>query len=153
MSNGDLQGLYQELILDHSKNPHGRGLLENPTAQSHQLNPTCGDEITLSISVVDGKIEAIGWEGHGCSISQASASLLATLLPTSSVTEADVLLQDFRTALRSRGQIELDEERFGDAVALNGVSRYVARVKCAMLGWVAFEAALADAQATRPDNN
>jgi nitrogen fixation NifU-like protein len=151
MSNDELQSLYQELILDHSKNPHGRGLLENPTAQSHQLNPTCGDEITLSVRVVDGQIEAIGWEGHGCSISQASASLLATLLPTNSVAEAEVLLQDFRTALRSRGTVELDEERFGDAIALNGVSRYVARVKCAMLGWVAFEAALAESTTSAAD--
>lgn len=147
----DLQSLYQELILDHSKNPQGRGLLHNPTAQSHQLNPTCGDEITLSIRVTDGQIEAIGWEGHGCSISQASASLLATLIPGNSVTAATALLDDFRTALRSRGTIELDEERFGDAIALNGVSRYVARVKCAMLAWVAFEAALADAQTPRPE--
>ena len=151
MSNDELQSLYQELILDHSKNPHGRGLLENPTAQSHQLNPTCGDEITLSVRVVDGQVEAIGWEGHGCSISQASASLLATLLPTNSVAEAEALLQDFRTALRSRGQIALDEERFGDAIALNGVSRYVARVKCAMLGWVAFEAALAESTTNAAD--
>jgi nitrogen fixation NifU-like protein len=151
MSNDELQSLYQELILDHSKNPQGHGLLENPTAQSHQLNPTCGDEITLSVRVVDGQIEAIGWEGHGCSISQASASLLATLLPTNSVAEAEVLLQDFRTALRSRGTVELDEERFGDAIALNGVSRYVARVKCAMLGWVAFETALAESTTNAAD--
>jgi len=146
----DLENLYQELILDHSKNPQGRGLLENPTAQSHQLNPTCGDEITLSTRIFDGRIEAVGWEGHGCSISQASASLLATLIPGNSVADATALVEDFRTALRSRGTIELDEERFGDAIALNGVSRYVARVKCAMLAWVAFEAALADAQSAQP---
>ncbi len=90
-----------------------------------------------------GVIEAVGWEGHGCSISQASASLLATLLDAVPVATAQELLEEFRAAMRSRGQIELDEDRFGDAIALNGVSKYVARVKCAMLPWVALEHALA----------
>jgi nitrogen fixation NifU-like protein len=143
MSTEDLQGLYQELILDHAKHPRGRVPLEAPTARSHQVNPTCGDEVTLSVRVRDGTIEAVGWEGHGCSISQASASLLATLVESITVDEAGTLLEDFRVAMRSRGQVELDEERFGDAIALNGVSRYVARVKCAMLPWVALEHALA----------
>ena len=143
MSADDLQGLYQQLILDHSKHPHGRAPIENATAQSHQVNPTCGDEVTLSVRVVDGVIDGFGWEGHGCSISQASASLLATLAQAMPVGDATVLIEEFRTAIRSRGQIELDEDRFGDAIALNGVSRYVARVKCAMLPWVALEAALA----------
>ena len=139
----DLDGLYQQLILDHAKNPHGRVPLDSPTSQSHQVNPTCGDEVTLSLRVENGVIEAIGWEGHGCSISQASASLLATLIDSVPVTEAESLLEEFRTAMRSRGQIELDEDRFGDAIALNGVSKYVARVKCAMLPWVALEHAMA----------
>ena len=138
----DLQGLYQQLILDHYKNPHGRVAIDSPTGSSHQLNPTCGDEVTLSVRVHDGVVEAIGWEGHGCSISQASASLLSTLVETVTVDDAGVLLEEFRTAMRSRGTVELDEDRFGDAIALNGVSKYVARVKCAMLPWVAFEAAL-----------
>jgi len=139
----DLDGLYQQLILDHAKNPHGRVPLESPTSSSHQVNPTCGDEVTLSLRVEGGVIEAIGWDGHGCSISQASASLLATLVDTLPVVEAESLLEEFRAAMRSRGQIELDEDRFGDAIALNGVSKYVARVKCAMLPWVALEHALA----------
>jgi nitrogen fixation NifU-like protein len=139
----DLSNLYQQLILDHAKNPHGRVVLDSPTASSHQVNPTCGDEVTLAIEVRDGTLFAIGWQGHGCSISQSSASLLAQLLEGTTVTEARSLLEEFREAMRSRGTIELDEERFGDAIALNGVSRYVARVKCAMLPWVALEAALA----------
>ncbi len=143
----DLENLYQQLILDHYKSPHGRVLLETPTAQSHQVNPTCGDEVTLGIDVHDGVITALGWEGHGCSISQASASLLATLIDQTPVDDATALLEEFRTALRSRGTIELDEERFGDAIALNGVGRYIARVKCAMLPWVAFEHALAESRA------
>lgn len=142
MSTEDLQGLYQQLILDHAKSPHGRGLLTSPSASSHQVNPTCGDEITLTLEVRDGTILTIGWDGHGCTISQASASLLSTLIEGVSVSEATSLTDDFRTAIRSRGQVELEEDRFGDAIALNGVSRYVARVKCAMLPWVALEDAL-----------
>lgn len=147
MSSGDLSALYQQLILDHGRNPHGRVTLEHPTASSHQLNPTCGDEITLSIQVDAGTIARVGWIGHGCTISQSSASLLSTLVEGRAVGDTRVLLEEFRTALRSRGAIELDEERFGDAIALNGVSRYVARVKCAMLAWVALEHALDSAEA------
>jgi len=136
----DLQSLYQELILDHSRTPHGFGLREEIPAQSHQLNPTCGDEITLQVHrSADGGVEAIAWEGHGCAISQASASLLAEGL---TVDELEVRIAAFREAMRSRGTIEPDEELLGDAAALGGVSRYVARVKCAMLAWVAAEDAL-----------
>jgi len=139
----DLQGLYQQLILDHSKSPQGRVTLDSPTVSSHQLNPTCGDEVTLSLEIRDDVIVAVGWDGHGCTISQASASFQAGLIEGLPVAEASDLLEEFRTSLRSRGTIELDEERFGDAIALNGVSKYVARVKCAMLSWVALEDALA----------
>lgn len=137
-----LANLYQQLILDHAKNPHGRVTLEHATASSHQVNPTCGDEITLSLEVRGESIAAVGWTGHGCSISQSSASLLSQLIEGVTTTEAHSLLDDFRIAMRSRGEIELDEDRFGDAIALGGVSRYVARVKCAMLPWVALEHAL-----------
>lgn len=139
----DLDGLYQQLILDHAKHPHGRVTLESPTASSHQVNPTCGDEVTLSLEIREGVIAAIGWEGHGCTISQASASLLSLQLTGSTVADARATLDSFREAMRSRGEIDLDEDRFGDTIALNGVSRYVARVKCAMLAWVALEHALA----------
>jgi nitrogen fixation NifU-like protein len=143
VSSAELEGLYQQLILDHAKHPHGLGLPASATASSHQLNPTCGDEVTLAVRIEDGRIADVGWEGHGCSISQASASLLAVQVAGATVEDARADLEVFRTALRSRGRIDLDEERFGDAIALNGVSRYVARVKCAMLAWVALEAALA----------
>ena len=139
----DLQGLYQELILDHSRTPHGYGLRGEVPAQSHQLNPTCGDEITLQVHRgADGTIEAIAWEGHGCAISQAYASLLAELAEGLSVPELEVRIAAFRDAMRSRGTIAPDEELLGDAAALGGVSKYVARVKCAMLAWVATEDAL-----------
>ncbi|MFD7869812.1 Fe-S cluster assembly sulfur transfer protein SufU [Microbacterium sp. NPDC059771] len=139
----DLQSLYQELILDHSRTPHGYGLRDEIPAQSHQLNPTCGDEITLQVHRGDdGTIDAIAWEGHGCAISQASASLLAELAEGLSVAELEVRIAAFRDAMRSRGTIAPDEELLGDAAALGGVSKYVARVKCAMLAWVATEDAL-----------
>ncbi len=138
----DREGLYQQLILDHAKSPRGRALLESPSGRSHQVNPTCGDEVTLTVRVEKGVVRAVGWEGRGCSISQASASLLSTLLEDVTLEDAAMLLEKFREAMRSRGQVELDEITFGDAIALNGVSRYVARVRCAMLPWVALEDAL-----------
>ncbi len=147
-----LESLYQELILDHSKRPHGKGLAdETPhTASSHQRNPICGDEITLRVRVSDDGTEVteVTWDGAGCSISQASASMLVSLLEEEGRmprAEASALVEGFREALRSRGELPLDEEVFGDAAALSGVSKYTARVKCAMLAWVAFEDALARA--------
>jgi len=142
----DLQNLYQELILDHSRTPHGFGLREEIPAQSHQVNPTCGDEVTLQVHrAPDGTVEAIAWEGHGCAISQASASLLAELAEGLTIDDLRTRIDAFREAMRSRGKIEPDPELLGDAAALGGVSRYVARVKCAMLAWVAAEDAIAKA--------
>jgi nitrogen fixation NifU-like protein len=146
-----LESLYQELILDHSKRPKGKGLAdeEGRNATSHQRNPICGDEITLRVRVGDdGAVRDVTWEGAGCSISQASASMLAALVAEEDGmprAEASALIDGFREALRSRGEIPLDEEVFGDAAALSGVSKFTARVKCAMLAWVAFEDALARA--------
>ena len=143
MASSDLQGMYQELILDHSRTPHGYGLRDDVAAQSHQLNPTCGDEITLQVHAApDGTIEAVAWEGHGCAISQASASLFAELVEGLPVADVEHRIAVFREAMRSRGRIEPDAELLGDAAALGGVSKYVARVKCAMLAWVAAEDAL-----------
>jgi len=143
MSSSDLNGLYQELILDHSRAPYGYGLREPIAAQSHQLHPTCGDEITLQMHrAPDGTIEAVAWEGHGCAISQASASLFAELVEGMPEDEVIRRIDAFREAMRSRGRIEPDPELLGDATALGGVSKYVARVKCAMLAWVAAEDAL-----------
>lgn len=144
-----LESLYQELILDHSKRPHGRGLgpEEGRVATSHQRNPICGDEISLRVHLVDdgSAVDRVTWEGAGCSISQASASMLVALIdegePTPRET-ASALIDRFREALRSRGELPLDEEIFGAAAALSGVSKYSARVKCAMLAWVALEDAL-----------
>ncbi|MFB9073801.1 Fe-S cluster assembly sulfur transfer protein SufU [Citricoccus parietis] len=150
MSSSELQNLYQQVILDYSKNPYGVGLLGGAAGQSHQLNPTCGDEITLEVHLsgegADRVVERIRWEGHGCAISQASASLLTELAEGLTVEDLRTRIDAFRTAMQSRGKIAPDEELLGDAVALGGVSRYVARVKCAMLGWVAAEHALVEAE-------
>jgi len=146
-----LEQLYQQIILDHSKHPHGVGLDGGETT-SHQRNPVCGDEITLALrwDSAGDRVAAVAWEGAGCSISQASASLLATLAEESvaeghawTPEELTALIDEFREALRSRGLTPLNEDRFGDAAALSGVSKYVARVKCAMLAWVAAEDLLA----------
>ncbi len=145
----DLDTLYRELILDHSKHPQHFGLADEDGAHatSHQKNPVCGDEITLRARVAtDGEtIRDVTWEGSGCSISQASAAVLSDLAVGISRAEAAELIAGFREALRSRGQIELDEDVYGDAAALTGVSKFSARVKCAMLAWVALEDALARA--------
>ena len=150
----DLDNLYRELILDHSKHPEGFGLgpEEAGTATSFQKNPVCGDEVTLRARLDGDRVTALSWEGAGCSISQASASMLAVLDSHAiddrggmTRAEADTLIAGFREALRSRGTIELDEDVYGDAASLSGVSKFSARVKCAMLAWVALEDAIAKA--------
>ncbi|HIE61501.1 MULTISPECIES: Fe-S cluster assembly sulfur transfer protein SufU [Microbacterium] len=142
-----LESLYQELILDHSKRPHGFGLAEadDHTGTSYQRNPICGDEVTLRVRVSDDgqTIRDVTWEGQGCSISQASASMLVDLIDGVPREKAAELIDGFREALRSRGTIELDEDVYEDAAALSGVSKFSARVKCAMLAWVALEESLA----------
>ena len=143
----DLENLYQQIILDHAKRPKGYGLAAVASGESHQVNPTCGDEITLQLVVDGGVVEAVHWEGHGCAISQASASLFTDVAAGLTTGELTDRIDSFREVMRSRGTIEPDEELFGDAVVLGGVSKYMARVKCAMLAWVAAEHALAQAAA------
>ena len=127
-----LESLYQELILDHSKRKVGFGLADEDgrSATSHQHNPLCGDDITLRLRLADDgeTVRDVTWEGSGCSISQASASMLAELVEGMPRAEASSLIDGFREALRSRGTIELDEDVYLDAAALSGVSKYVARV-------------------------
>lgn len=143
-----LDALYQDIILAHAKARHGSGLANNPapggarSAQSHQLNPVCGDEITVRIDLLGEAITGAHWDGAGCAISMASASVLSDLLTGLDRDQARELIDQFREMMRSRGRIEADEEVFGDAAAFSGVSRYVARVKCAMLAWVAAEDSL-----------
>ncbi len=145
MSTG-LEQLYQQIILDHAKERQGSPLRDHDgggrVGESHQLNPVCGDEITLRAGVLDGTVTAVSWDGAGCTISMASASVLTGLAEGLHRDEVLVLVDAFREVMRSRGRIEGDEEVLGDAAAFSGVSRFPARVKCAMLAWVALEESL-----------
>lgn len=134
----ELDSLYQEVILDHYKKPHHKGL---PLGEIkvHHVNPNCGDEITLSLSIKGEKIEDLVWDGVGCSISQASASIMSDLVVGKSVAEAGQALREFTELMQSKGTIKGDEEILEDAIALAGVSKFPARVKCALLGWMAFK--------------
>ena len=138
----ELETLYQQVILDHARRRSGFGLSDVATARHHELNPTCGDEITVGIALdADGAIQTLGWEGQGCSISMASASVLSELCANRDAAEVRAMIDDFRTMLRSRDGGE-PPESLEDAVAFQGVARFVMRIKCAMLGWVALEACL-----------
>jgi nitrogen fixation NifU-like protein len=141
--------LYQEIILDHYKHPHGRGLREPFDAEVHHVNPTCGDEVTLRVALKGEGAETvladISYEGQGCSISQASTSVLHELLVGARVEDAFATLEEFTALMQSRGQREPDEDILGDGIAFAGVSKYPARVKCALLSWMAFKDATAQA--------
>ena len=140
--NTDLASLYQQVILDHARKRSGFGLSDAALARHHELNPTCGDEITVGIAVADdGTIAPLGWEGQGCSISMASASTMAELCTGRTPAEVRELINSFRTMLRTRDDTEPPEE-LEDAVAFQGVAKFVMRIKCAMLAWVALEACL-----------
>jgi len=140
-----VEQLYQEIILDHYKNPHGRGLREPYRAEAHHVNPTCGDEVTVRVALSGDRITDVSYEGMGCSISQASASVLHELVTGATVEDALVRHEAFSALMAGRGQAEPDEELLGDAVAFAGVARYPARVKCALLAWMAFKDAMARA--------
>lgn len=141
--------LYQELILDHSKNPAHAGLREPYDAQAHHVNTTCGDEVTLRVHITgtggDANVEDVSYDSLGCSISVASASVLAEEVIGHPVRETLETFEAMRHMLTSKGQDPGDEEIIGDGVAFSGVSKYPARVKCALLPWAAYTDALAQA--------
>jgi nitrogen fixation NifU-like protein len=138
----NLESMYQEIILDHYKNPHGRGLRDPFDAESFQVNPTCGDEVTLRVKLDGDKVGDISYEGQGCSISQASTSVLTDLVVGHTVEEAFTTMDAFVELMQGRGQVEPDEDVLEDGVAFAGVAKYPARVKCALLGWMAFKDAV-----------
>ncbi|MGP6173142.1 Fe-S cluster assembly sulfur transfer protein SufU [Corynebacterium sp. A21] len=143
----NLESMYQEVILDHYKHPMHAGLRDPFEAEVHHVNPSCGDEITLRVHLsADGKVvEDVSYDAEGCSISQASTSVMAEEILGKPVEEAMTKLASFEEMVTSRGKKEGDIELIGDGVAFSGVSKYPARVKCALLGWKAFQAATADA--------
>lgn len=142
MSANDLDALYQEIILDHYKNPHGKGLRDSATGESaevHHVNPTCGDEVTLRVHLKDGVVEDVSYDSLGCSISQASASVLYDLVIGKTVDEALAIHQEFLTLMQGKGTVEPDEDVLEDGIAFAGVAKFPARVKCALLSWMAWK--------------
>jgi nitrogen fixation NifU-like protein len=139
--------MYQEIILDHYRNPHHKGLREPYDAEVHHVNPTCGDEVTLRVRVSDGVVEDVSYDGQGCSISQASTSVMTDLVIGKPVDEALAAHEAFLELMQSRGTLEPDEDVLEDGIAFAGVSKYPARVKCALLGWMAWKDATAQAVA------
>ena len=144
-----LDNLYQEVILDHYKNPQNKLLNPDSDAQVHHVNPSCGDEVTLGVILEGDRITSVTWEGVGCSISQASTSIASDLLTGKTLEEARSISDNFLQLMQSKGAIEGDPDVLEDAVALAGVSKYPARIKCALLGWMAFKDASLQAEAKK----
>ncbi len=142
-----VEALYQEIILDHYKAKHHSGLREPFSAEVTHTNPSCGDEVVLRIALDGERIDDVSYEGIGCSISQASTSVMTDLVIGRTVPQAMALVADFTEMMHSQGCYEPDEERLEDAVAFVGVSQFPARVKCALLGWSALKDAAAQALA------
>jgi nitrogen fixation NifU-like protein len=139
------ESLYQEIILEHYKHPHHKGLRDPFDVEVHHVNPTCGDEVTLRVKVNDGVVEDVSYDGHGCSISQASTSVMTDLVIGKPVDDALTTHEAFLELMHSRGQLEPDEDQLEDGIAFAGVSKYPARVKCALLGWMAWKDATSQA--------
>ena len=133
------ESMYQQIILDHYKHPHHRGLPSDFDAEVHHVNPTCGDEVTLRVQVDGGTVTDVSYDGQGCSISQASTSVMTDLVIGQTVEDAMVKADAFLELMQSRGRLEPDEDVLEDGIAFAGVSRYPARVKCALLGWMAWK--------------
>ncbi|MET3803569.1 nitrogen fixation NifU-like protein [Nakamurella sp. UYEF19] len=146
-----MEQLYQEIILDHYRAPHHHGLRDPFDTQVHHVNPTCGDEITLRVKLsgpgTDAIVQDISYDAMGCSISQAATSVMTDLTIGRTLTDALATLDEFNKMVTSRGKIAGDEDTLGDGIAFAGVSKYPARVKCALLGWMAFKDAAVQAVA------
>ena len=139
----DLDSLYQEIILDHYKNPHHAGLRDPYEAEVHHVNPTCGDELTLRVHLSgtgeDAVVEDVSYDAEGCSISQASTSVMTDLVIGKKVGEALGILEEFQALMQGRGTVEPDEDVLEDGIAFAGVAKFPARVKCALLSWMAWK--------------
>jgi nitrogen fixation protein NifU and related proteins len=152
-----LESLYQEVILDHYRHPHHKGLREPFDAEVHHINPLCGDEVTLRVTLKDADgvepvVADVSYDALGCSISQASASVMSELIIGRTVPEAMDLQAEFLGLLQSKGQQQPDEEILGDAVAFAGVAKYPVRIKCALLAWMAWKDATAQAMKEQTDD-
>ena len=143
-----VEELYQEIILDHYRTKHHSGLREPYEAEVHHVNPTCGDEVHLRVHLVGDTVSDVSYESVGCSISQASTSVMTDLVIGRDVAYGMDLYEEFLTMMQGKGQIEPDEERLEDGIAFAGVAKFPARVKCALIGWSAFRDAVVRAQST-----
>ena len=145
----DLDSLYQEIILDHYKNPHHSGLRDPFEAEVHHVNPTCGDEVTLRVHVEDAgdgpRVQDVSYDAEGCSISQAAASVMTDLVIGKPLAEALAVHESFLELMQSRGATDPDEDVLEDAIAFVGVAKFPARIKCALLSWMAWKDATAQA--------
>ena len=146
----NVEEMYQEIILDHYREKHHSGLREPYDAEVHHVNPSCGDEITLRVRLDGNRIADVSYHGEGCSISQASTSVMSDLVIGTDVEASQVLYQHFKEMMESQGRIEPDEDEFEDGIAFAGVSKFPARVKCALLGWAALTDALIASGAALP---
>lgn len=138
----DISSMYQDIILDHYREKHHAGLREPFGAEVHHVNPSCGDELTLRVRLDGDIVGDVSYDGEGCSISQASTSIMSDLVIGRSVNEAMALYDEFLAMIESGGQVEPDEDRLEDAIAFQGVAQFPGRVKCAMLAWSALRDAL-----------
>ena len=147
----NVEEMYQQIILDHYREKHHSGLREGYDAEVTQVNPSCGDELLLRVHVDGDVITDVSYDAVGCSISQASTSVMTDLVIGKTIGEAQDLYRGFQEIMRSRGTVELDEDIYEDAVAFEGVAKLMARVKCAMLGWSALEDSLLKVTEGSPD--
>ncbi|MCL2782851.1 MAG: SUF system NifU family Fe-S cluster assembly protein [Propionibacteriaceae bacterium] len=138
----DVQAMYQDIILDHYREKHHSGLRQPYDAEVHHVNPSCGDELTLRVHVDDGKVADESYQAQGCSISQASASILSDLAIGRPIDDTLALYDDFVAMMEAQGVGTPDEDRLEDAIAFEGVAQFPGRVKCAMLAWSALRDAL-----------
>jgi nitrogen fixation protein NifU and related proteins len=141
-----VEDLYQEIILDHYRSKHHSGLREPYEAEVHHVNPTCGDEVQLRVHLEGDTVSDVSYESMGCSISQASTSVMSDLVIGHDIAHGFDLYEEFLTMMQGKGQIEPDEDRLEDAIAFAGVAKFPARVKCALIGWSAFKDAVIRAQ-------
>jgi nitrogen fixation protein NifU and related proteins len=146
-----LESMYQEIILDHYRTPHHKGLREPFDVEVHHVNPTCGDEVTLRVKMAGNVVADVSYDSLGCSISQASVSVMTDLVVGKDLAEATKAYDAFLTLMRTKGDTDAvvaeQEDVLEDAVAFEGVSKYPARIKCALLGWMAWKDATAQAVA------
>jgi len=147
----NIEQLYQQVIIDHARERHGFGLADpagGRFGESYQVNPVCGDEVRLRAAIEGDRIVSVSWEGHGCSISQASTSVVHDLIEGSTLDETAKIAARFRALMDARGEApdQETEDLIGDGAAFAGVGRYPARIKCALLGWMALKDALIQAR-------